>query len=400
MKRLELFQRLSRSSPSRIVLVVIDGIGGLPVKGKTELETAFTPNLDKLAEEGICGMLDPVLPGVTPGSGPGHLALFGYDPLEFEVGRGVLSALGVGFPLQPGDIAARINFATVDEEGKVVDRRAGRISTSLNRKLCEKLQERIKIPGVDIFVKTEKEHRAVVIFRGKNLSDKISDTDPQKTGVPPKEPLPLEEEAKDTSRIVKEFLRQTREILGSLKPANFILMRGFASLPHIPTLQEIYKLHPACIAVYPMYKGIAKLVGMRVLETGESMEEEVLTLEENFESFDFFFLHFKQTDSSGEDGDFERKVRIIEEIDSLIPRIRKLNPEVLVVTGDHSTPSSLKSHSWHTVPVALVSPYARVDEVREFKERTCIKGGLGRMEAVNLMGLMMAHALKLEKFGA
>ena len=400
MENWELLRTLAIKNSSRIVLLVIDGVGGIQIEGKTELEKAVTPNLDMVAREGVCGLMDPVFPGITPGSGPGHIALFGYDPVRYQVGRGVLGALGIGFPLERGDIAARINFATVDEKGLVTDRRAGRIPTSFNQELCRELEEKVKVEGAKIFVRTVKEHRAVLVIRGKGLSGEIKDTDPQKEGLPPLDPEPITREAEKTVSLVKEFISQAKNILSSRHPANMVLLRGFSQLPHIPSFQEIYKLNPACIAVYPMYKGVARLVGMEVLSTGETLRDEIETLKNNFDSYDFFFLHIKPADSSGEDGDFERKVKVIEEVDSLIPEILSLNPDVLAITADHSTPSLLKSHSWHAVPVVIRAKTVRVDDVDKFTELECAKGALGRFSAQYLMSLLMAHALKLSKFGA
>jgi len=399
MPSFDVLKKISRSTGSKIILLVMDGVGGLPIEGKTELEHAATPNLDSLAKASICGMLDPISPGITPGSGPGHLGLFGYDPLKYNIGRGVLEAVGINFPLKAGDLAARINFATIDEKGRVTDRRAGRIPTELNAKLCQKL-EKVSVKGVEILVRPVKEHRAVVVFRGKGLSEKIADTDPQAIGLVPLKPQPLSSEAHATAKIVEEFITQAKEILASEHPANMLLLRGFAELPHLPPMSQIYHLNPAAIALYPMYKGLASLVGMKILETGQTVADEFTTLEKNWQKFDFFFLHIKQTDSRGEDGDWQGKVKVIEEVDSFIPRIQKLNPEVIMVTADHSTPATLKSHSWHTVPFLLYSPTCRLDEVGEFSEKACLRGGLGRMQSANILTLALAHADKLEKYGA
>lgn len=395
----DILEKLSHPTDSKIILLVLDGVGGLQIEGKTELEHASTPHLDSLAKSSICGMLDPISPGITPGSGPGHLGLFGYEPLEYDIGRGVLEAVGINFPLQPGDLAARINFATVDEKGLVTNRRAGRIPTEVNIRLCEKL-EKVRVGGVEVFVRPVKEHRAVVVFRGKGLSEKLADTDPQTTGVVPLDPRSLSTAAEATAKIVEQFISQAREILASEHPANMLLLRGFAELPHLPPMSQIYNLHPAAIALYPMYKGLASLVGMEILATGNTTADEFTTLEENYQRFDFFFIHIKQTDSRGEDGDWKRKVEAIEEVDCFIPRIRKLNPEVIMVTGDHSTPAVLKSHSWHAVPFLLHASTCRVDDVEEFSEKACLRGGLGRMESSNILTLALAHAGKLDKYGA
>jgi 2,3-bisphosphoglycerate-independent phosphoglycerate mutase len=395
-------KNILKPAETKILLLVLDGLGGIQRRpgGLTELETARTPNMDKLAAEGICGLHQPVGAGITPGSGPSHLALFGYDPFEYQVGRGVMSALGIDFDLKEGDVAARGNFCTVDEAGRVKDRRAGRITTEENQKLCRILRD-IELPGVKIFVETVKEHRFLLVMRGKDLSGSVSDTDPQEVGKEPLSPEPLDYEATRTAALVSEFLDQTRKKLSDQSPANMVLMRGFSQMTHWPSVEEIFGLKAAAVAAYPMYRGVAKLVGMTVLDTGETIEDEVQIVEKNWENYDFFYLHIKHTDSAGEDGDFERKVSLIQEIDQYIPRLMELGPDAFIVTGDHSTPSPLKSHSWHPVPVILWSECCRIDPVREFGERACMAGGLGvALPAVDLMPLALAHALRLEKFGA
>ena len=402
----EAIRSLARKTDSKILLVVIDGVGDLPVEGKTPLEAARTPNLDGLARESALGLMDPIARGISPGSGPGHLALFGYDPLEYEVGRGVLEALGIGLELEPEDVAARGNFATVDEQGLLTDRRAGRIPTELNRKLCEKLGQQIKkIEDVGVQIEPVMDHRFALIFRGEGLGEEVADTDPQQTGLKPKpaEPLAQSEAAAKTARIANEFVARAMEILKDEHPANAVLLRGFGKLPEIPKMQELYKLTPAVIAGYPMYRGVARLVGMQILplELGdERLEEKLRLLRDNWEGYDFFFLHIKRTDSAGEDGNFSRKVELIEEFDAHLPRILELNPDVLAITADHSTPVPLRSHSWHPVPLLLRSRYVLPDEGRRFTERECLRGSLGRFCAVELMPQLLAHALKLKRFGA
>jgi 2,3-bisphosphoglycerate-independent phosphoglycerate mutase len=401
MDSLELIRGLAQPSPDKIVLLVIDGLGGLPhpKTGQTELETAKTPNLDKLAAAGICGLIDPISPGITPGSTPGHLALFGYDPLKFNIGRGVVEAMGIDFDLKPSDIAARGNFCTVDEKGLITDRRAGRISTEKCAELC-RLLSGIGIDGVKLSVLPVREHRFVVVFGGKGLAPDVSDSDPQQLGVAPKAITALSPEARLMSTVANKFIEQAKTILAKYHPANMLLLRGFSQRPHIPTMPEIYKIKPAAIAAYPMYRGLAKLLGMRVLNTGTTIAEEMTTLKESYSAYDFFFLHIKKTDSAGEDGDFEGKVRLIEEVDKSLPVLLGLKPEVVVVTGDHSTPATLKSHSWHPLPVVLHSRWCRPDRVGGFSETACTAGGLGRFPATQIMPLAMAHALKLAKFGA
>ena len=398
---LELIKEIARPSPTKIVLLVIDGLGGLPhpETGKSELETANIPNLDRLAAKGICGLADPIGPGITPGSAPGHLALFGYDPVSCNIGRGVLEAVGIDFDLKPGDVAARGNFCTVDEKGLVKDRRAGRISTEKCAELCQ-LLDGVTIDRIQVLVCPVREHRFVAVFRGEGLAADVSASDPQQTGVAPKDIIALSPEAGRMATIANQFVAQAKASLAEHHPANMLLLRGFSGHPHLPTMGEIYKLKPVAIAVYPMYRGLAKLVGMKVLDAGKTIEDEFTTLEQSYTDYDFFFLHIKGTDSAGEDGDFDRKVRVLEQIDSTLPRLISLEPDVIVVSGDHSTPAVLKGHSWHPVPVLLYSRWCRPDKVSEFSESACLSGGLGQISATQILPLAMANALKLTKFGA
>lgn len=398
----DFIQGLKQAAETKIVLLVMDGLGGLPMKqdGPTELEEARTPVLDRLAAQGICGLHQPIAPGITPGSGPSHLALFGYDPLKYQVGRGVLSALGIDFDLQANDVAARGNFCTLDEEGLVSDRRAGRIPTEKSEELC-KLLRKITLPDVDVFIKPVKEYRFLLVLRGDGLSGDLADTDPQDTGEKPLGPQAKTTAAERTADIVKQFIEQAREILADHDPANMVLLRGFSQLPDWPSFEKVFGLRAAAIAAYPMYRGVASLVGMDVLKTGTEFEDEFSTLEKHWNDYDFFFLHMKPIDSAGEDGNSEQKIRLIEEVDALVPRLLTLDPDVLLVTGDHSTPSLLKSHGWHPVPVLLWSKYCRADNVNSFGERACMSGGLGaRIPAIDLMPLALANAQRLEKFGA
>jgi 2,3-bisphosphoglycerate-independent phosphoglycerate mutase len=399
---LDFIRKLVKPANTKIILLVMDGLGGLPVEpgGLTELEVAQTPNLDKLARDSICGLQQPVAPGITPGSGPAHLALFGYEPITYQVGRGVLSALGIDFDLTDQDVAARGNFCTVDEEGRVTDRRAGRISTEKSKELCKLLQQ-VELPGVQLFIEPEKEYRFVLVLRGEGLSGDITDSDPQGINQSPLQPKPLSAEAEKTAWLVNEFLTRAYEILQDHHPANMVLLRGFAQRPHWPTVSDVFGLKAAAIAAYPMYRGLAKLVGMEVLDVKDDVEKEFELLEEVWQRFDFFYLHVKRIDSAGEDGDFERKVNLIEAVDAQLPRLMKLNPDVVIVTGDHSTPSRLRTHGWHPVPVLLWSNYCRADRVEQFGERACMAGGLGpNLPGVHLMPLALANALRLEKFGA
>jgi 2,3-bisphosphoglycerate-independent phosphoglycerate mutase len=401
----EIIESLTTKTESKIVLLVSDGIGDIPSKdndNKTVLEAASIPNLDSLACKSVLGLTDPISRGITPGSGPAHLSLFGYDSLHYQIGRGVLEALGIGMELSHDDLACRGNFATMDESGIITDRRAGRISTETNKKLCRIMQDKIsQIGGVEVIIRSGKEHRFITVFRGKDLEEGLSDADPQIVGEKIKFAQPLKPKAEKAAKIINEFIKKAIEVLKEFSPANAVLLRGFAKHPGLPTMNKLFKLTPAAIATYPMYKGLAKLVGMEILKTGETIEEEFNTLKNNYDKYDFFYLHIKKTDSYGEDGNFEKKVKIIEEVDKYIPELLNLKPDVLVVTGDHSTPVVLKGHSWHPNPFMLFSKYIRVDSADRFTEGECAnKGGLGRFLAVDSIPLMLANALKLKKFGA
>ena len=397
----ELITSLQTSTDGKIVMLVSDGIGGLPQKpgGLTELETAKTPNLDALAKIGVQGLSTPIKPGITPGSGPGHLGLFGYDPLKYIIGRGALEAAGIGFAMADKDVAIRCNFCTTDASGNITDRRAGRIASEESAKVVETLKV-IKIPGVEIFVEPVKEHRFVVVFRGDGLGDAVADTDPQKTGVPVLEPVAHDAASKKTADVAKQFHEQAVKILAKQPKANNHTMRGFAKKPHMPSYKELYGLKSACIAVYPMYKGLASFAGMTLVGHPATLSEEIDVLEKEWKNYDFFFVHFKYTDSRGEDGNFDEKVKMIEEFDKVVPRIMALKPACLVVTGDHSTPAKMSAHSFHPVPTLFVSDLARTDATEQYGERYAVMGGLGQFEAMYMMPLAMAHAGKLGKFGA
>jgi len=408
MTDLELMSSLAEEEKTKILLIVLDGLGGLPMtpEGPTELEAARTPNLDALAARSICGLSTAVAPGITPGSGPGHLSLFGYDPIKCLVKRGVLSALGIGFDLQPEDLAARGNFCSVDPEtGVITDRRAGRIGSELGARLCEKLSQ-VQLAEVDqVFVKPVKEYRFTLILRGADLEDGLTDTDPQETGVPPLPVKATRPEAEETAQLINRWLDKAREVLAADAeendhPANSCNLRGLSKEPGLPKMREIYKLRCGAIATYPMYRGVAKLAGMDILPTGDAIEDEVETLKENWDDYDFFFFHVKKVDSRGEDGDFDAKAAVIEHFDQVLPDIMDLEPDVVIVTGDHSTPAIWKAHSWHELPVLLWSRFIRPDGAREFGERACMTGGLGHINHVDLMPLAMANAGRLAKYGA
>ena len=398
---LDLIRSLAVPGTSKIILLSADGLGGFPdpTTGRSELETARIPHLDALARRGACGLLRHVAPGITPGSGPGHLGLFGYEPLRYPVGRGVLEALGIDFDLRAGDVAARGNFCTLDAAGRITDRRAGRISTERCAALVDRLR-RIRIPGVELLVEPVKEHRFVLVLRGPGLSGHLSETDPQAIDRPPLPVHAQAPEAQGTADIVNHFVMEARTLLSDAAPANMVLLRGFDQRPALPHFPEVYSLRAAAIAAYPMYRGLARLVGMDVLKTGSTFTDEVRTLQDHWDAYDFVFLHYKDTDKAGEDGDFAGKVAALERLDAALPAIEALKPDVFVVSGDHATPAVLRGHSWHPVPVALAGQYALPDAVERFSERACGPGSLGTLLAHDLMPLILAHALRLTKYGA
>ncbi len=387
-------------TPSKIVLLVVDGLGGLahPDTGRSELETANIPNLDAMARESACGLTTPVLPGVAPGSGPGHLALFGYDPLKHIIGRGALEALGIEVPLEPGDIAARGNFCTVDSDGRLLDRRAGRIPTELSAPICHRLDQ-IELDGVQVDVFPVQDYRFVLRLRGDGLSEAVTETDPQQNGVPALPARALSPEAERTAGLVNRFVGEAARLLSEEDRANMLLLRGFAQLPNLPDMGDVYRLNPAAIAAYPMYRGLATVAGMQVVRTGRTFADEVDTLRDNFDNHDFFFIHYKPADAAGEDGDFEAKVKRLEELDPLIPAIRDLAPDVFMVAGDHATPAIIAGHSWHPVPFMLNSWLTKGEGIESFSERSCGQGSIGSIPATNVMLLAMSHAGKMTKFG-
>lgn len=403
-----LYSELTIKTKTKLALIVLDGLGDIATMAQgevTPLEAASTPNLDKLVAAGVAqGRMTPVAPGITPGSGPGHLALFGYDPLEFQVGRGVIEALGLGVELKAGDVCARANFCTLDKNGIVTDRRAGRIPTETCEELCALLAKKVKkIGDTEVIIKAGKEHRFVVIFRGKGLEGPLTDADPNREGlaIPTAEPRdPKSAKQKKAAKLIADFYKAALPVLAKKSPANGFLMRGIAHQPDIPLFEDRYKLKPVCIAVYPMYKGLAQLVGMTKLEGAQTITEQFETYKKEYDNYDFFFIHYKYTDKAGEDGKFDAKKKAIEDFDAALPILLEKKPDVIVITGDHSTPCSMKSHSWHPQPVLLHSECSGSDKLERFSETGANMGSLGVFEAKYLMRYMQANAKMFDKFGA
>lgn len=388
------------STPSKVLMLVADGLGGAPhpETGKSELEVARTPNLDRLATRSACGLTTPVLPGITPGSGPGHLSLFGYDPVKYLIGRGVLEALGIDVDMREGDVAARGNFCTVDSQGRLTDRRAGRISSEESIPLCEQLDQ-IEVDGVEVRIYPVKDYRFVAHFRGTGLSEKVTETDPQVLDRPPKTVEAIEPQGRKLAAAANAFIEGAREMLSERDRANMVLLRGFSELPTLPDFGKTYRLEPAAIAAYTMYRGLAKLVGMKVIPTGGTFQAEVETLGRHFKDHDFVYLHYKPADAAGEDGDFDAKVQALEALDAFIPGLLDLKPDVFIVAGDHATPSILAGHGWQPVPFLLHSRLTLGEGVEAFHERAFNGGSIGRIPATQAMLLALAHAGKLAKFG-
>ena len=402
-----LYSELTLKTPAKVALVVLDGVGDVATREQgylTPLEAAVTPNLDALAKDSAQGRMIPVAPGITPGSGPGHLGLFGYDPLEFQVGRGVIEALGLGLELRAGDVAARANFCTLDAKGIVTDRRAGRIDTKVCEDLCALLAQKVKKVGdAEVIIKAGKGHRFVVIFRGTGLEGPLTDADPHREGLPVPKVAPVDPKsakAKKAAKLVAEFYKTALPIIAQKKPANGFLLRGIAHQPHIPLFQDRYGMRPGCIAVYPMYKGLAQLVGMTKLEGPQTIAEQFERYLAEYDNFDYFFIHFKYTDMYGEDGNFAAKKKAIEEFDAALPILLRKKPDVLAITGDHSTPCAMKGHSWHPEPVMLLSACSGSDKLQRFTETGANSGSLGIIEAKYLIRLMQANAKMFDKFGA
>lgn len=400
------FESLVLRNETKIVLLVLDGLGDLPHPehgGRTPLEAARTPNLDRTVPGAALGRLLPVAPGITPGSGPGHLGLFGYDPVTTQVGRGVLEALGAGLELEHGDVAARANFCTVDEAGVVTDRRAGRIPSEECARLVAKLEAGIgRLEDVAFILKAGKGHRFVAVLRGPGLAGEVGDADPHKEGhpIPHAAALTPNPAAEKTSRLVNEFVKRARATLTGEHPANAVLMRGLSARPHLRSYRDRFGLRAAAIAAYPMYRGVAQLAGMEVHAVGERPEQAFEEARRLWGQHDFFFVHIKGTDMAGEDGDFDAKVSVIEEVDRRLPALLDLRPDVLCVTGDHSTPVPMRGHSWHPVPVMIAAANAGADGAQRFHEASARAGGLGTLASRDLMAVLLACAGRLDKFGA
>jgi 2,3-bisphosphoglycerate-independent phosphoglycerate mutase len=402
-----LYSELTLKTNAKLALVVLDGLGDVATREQgyvTPLEAAHTPNLDALSKDSAQGRLIPIAPGITPGSGPGHLGLFGYDPLEFQVGRGVIEALGLGMELKPGDVCARANFATLDPKGIVTDRRAGRIPTETCEKLCAMLAAKVKkIGDTEVLIQAGKEHRFVVVFRGKGLEGPLTDADPNREGLPipavkPRDPKSAGQ--KKVAKLIADFYKLALPIIANEKPANGFLMRGIAHQPEIPLFEDRYKLKPAALAVYPMYKGLSQLVGMKKIEGPQTIKEQFERYLAEYDNFDFFFIHFKYTDKYGEDGNFAAKKKAVEEFDAALPILLRKKPDVIAITGDHSTPCVIRGHSWHPQPVLLHSAYSGSDKLERFTETGANTGSLGVFEAKYLIRLMQANAKNFDKFGA
>lgn len=394
---------LLRPTGGRIVLLVIDGLGGLPHPehgGRSELEQARLPALDALARASSVGRLQILARGLTPGSGPGHLSLFGYDPHAIDFGRGVLEALGSDHPLVPGEVAARGNFCTLDAAGVITDRRAGRPTDAECRALCTRIQQEVRVSGAEFILLPGKQHRFTLVMRAPGLGAHVRDNDPQVEGQRPLEFTAGDAASRHTAELVTEFWRQSRALLAAEPRASGLLLRGFSTMPPVPGFLERYGLRAACIAIYPMYRGVARLVGMEILPPGKDLAAQIEVARAHWDRFDFFFLHTKDPDTAGHAGDFAGKVAALEAIDAHIAPLRALGAEVLIVTGDHSTPTVHREHSWHPVPVLVHSARCVPNPHVTFDERGVQGGDLQTLPALDLMTLALAHAGRLDKFGA
>ncbi|MCK4443355.1 MAG: 2,3-bisphosphoglycerate-independent phosphoglycerate mutase [Thermoplasmata archaeon] len=405
----------------KILLIILDGMADRPVAvlgSKTPLQAANTPNMDWFAKNGMCGQMDPIAPGVRPGSDTSHLAILGYNPHEVYTGRGPFEAAGVGLPMEHGDIAFRCNFGTIDADGTVRDRRAGRIRKGTSE-IARDL-DGMPIEGVKVIFKEATEHRAVLILRGDGLSPKVTDVDPHAVGVKYHECEALEPEAGRTAEIVNEFVERSREILADhevnkkrLKegdfPANIILPRGSGVFPHLDSLEERFGIRSAAICGVTLIKGICRVAGMKILDvdgaTGgldTDMIAKGKAAIEALESYDFVFLNVKAPDICGHDGDPEGKVKVAERLDMMMSFIRKelRNDVIMAVTSDHSTPVSVRDHAGDSVPLIVYGKDIRVDEVSSYDEISVTKGILGRIRGSDLIHILLDQSGRAEKFGS
>jgi len=412
----------------KAILVIADGMADRPVEGlnwKTPLEAASKPSLNQIAKTGICGILDPISPGTPPGSDTATLALLGYDALKVYTGRGALEALGSGVQVLPGDVAFRCNFATCNENGVILDRRAGRIANEDAVKLADSLQ-RIKLKkssNAEFLFKNTIQHRNVLSIRGPKLSTALSDSDPGKTGEKASEIKPLDNssEARMTAKIVNELSHEFRNVLRNhpvneervrrgLPSANIVLCRGVGTIPSVKPLSQIYGIRASCVAAVPLVKGVCKVVGMKVLDvkgaTGTPQTNymaKARAVVQALRNSDYVLLHVKATDVASHDGNAKQKIEIIEKIDSMLGYLLDnvdLRSTYLAVTADHTTSTATGHHEGDPVPIAITGPYVRYDNVIEYGERSCAEGGLSRIRGMDLMPILMNLLGKTSKFGA
>lgn len=403
--------------------MIIDGMGDRPLKElgyKTPLEAAITPNMDKMAENGICGIMDPIKPGIRPGSDTSHISILGYDPYEVYTGRGPFEAAGVGVDVLPGDIAFRCNFSTADEDGIIIDRRAGRI-----REGTEELARSINGINIDqdveVIFKESTGHRAVLVLRGNGLSDQVSDADPKHEGKAPKMVVAIDgsQEANKTANILNKIVKKSYEVLKNhplnLKridagkpPANIIIPRGAGAVPNVQPFGEKYGLKPVCIAETGLIKGIAKIAGMELVDikgaTGgidtnlENIKNGII--ETASKDYDFMLINVDGADEAGHDGQMDEKIKFIEKVDVVIGELMRIEDIYFILTADHSTPISTMDHTGDPVPIVICGPEVRVDDVKNFNERSVTKGGLCRIRGNNIMDILMDLMNLSTKFGA
>ncbi len=413
----------------KAVFIIADGMADVPLRelnAKTPLEAAHKPSLNRIAELGICGMIDVISPGIPPGSDTAHLALLGYDVMEVYTGRGALEAIGSGIDILPNDLAFRCNFATVDENFKVLDRRAGRIETEDAAKLSSAIENSLREDPIevgDVLFRNTVEHRGILRLSGPNLSTMVSDTDPLKTGVAVLKAHVLDgsKEANNTANALNILTRQFHKVLADhplnkervrrgLLPANAILCRGVGQLPEIDPLPLLYGIRPTAIAAVPLVRGVCKTAGMRLISpfgaTGTYKTDVIAkgkAAVQSLANYDFVLVHIKAPDIASHDHNTEKKVQMIEKVDALAGYVLSnvdLSETFIAVTADHTTSSLKKEHSGEPVPVAITGPGVRTDDVKAFEERTCTKGGLGRILGRDLMPILMNLLGKGEKAGS